>query len=57
MTMTNDCLHCVNLNSAQVLAHNRVDISSKIRDLLTLLPEACDSLKDHREHKVDGGLY
>ena len=57
MTVTNDYLHCVNLNSAQVLADNGVDISSKIRDLLTLLPEACNSLEDHRVHKVDRGLY
>jgi len=56
MTMTNDYLRCVNLNSTQVLAYNRVDLCSKRRALLTLLPEACDSLEDHRVHKVDGSL-
>jgi hypothetical protein len=53
----NDSLHCVDLNSTQVLAYNRVDFFSKRRDLLSLPPEAGDSLEDHRVNKVDGGLY
>jgi len=57
MKMTNDYLHCVDLDSTQVLAHNRVGFFSKRRDLFSLLPEACNSLEDHGVHKVDGALY
>jgi hypothetical protein len=32
--MTNGDLHCVDLNSTQVLAYNRVGLFSKRRDLL-----------------------
>lgn len=56
-TMTNVDLHNVDFNSVQVLVYDRVNLFSKRRDLLFLPPEACDSLEDHRVHKVDGGLY
>jgi len=50
-------LHYVDLNSMQVLAYDRVNLFSKRWDLPFLPPEACDSLDDHRVHKVDGGLH
>jgi hypothetical protein len=56
-TVTNGDLRCVNLNSTQVLAYNRVDLSTERRDLRSFSPEACDRLQGHRVRKVDGGLY
>ena len=57
MRMTNDDSHCVDLNSTDVLADNRIELLSKRRDLLSLSLEASDRLEDHRVHKIDGGLY
>lgn len=56
-TMTNEDLHNVDLNPTQVLAYNRVNLFSERRDLLSLPPETCDGVEDHRVYKVNGGLY